>query len=55
MVSAAPDIATLSQDAGADDYIEKPFEIRQLLELINKYVNGEAKTHSDMAPSRTFK
>jgi DNA-binding response OmpR family regulator len=40
MISAAPDIGPLSQEAGADDYIEKPFEIKKLLALVNSYVNG---------------
>ena len=55
MVSAAPDIAALSKDAGADDYIEKPFEIKDLLALVNNYVNENAKTHSDDAPSQSFR
>jgi DNA-binding response OmpR family regulator len=45
MVSAAPDIAVLSKEAGADDYIEKPFEIKELLALVNRYVNGKADNH----------
>ena len=52
MVSAAPDIAALSKDAGADDYVEKPFEIKELLDLVNHYVNGNTKTRLDNASSQ---
>ena len=33
MISASPDIASLSKEAMADDYLEKPFELAHLLEL----------------------
>ena len=39
MISASPDIAKLSQEAGADAFIEKPFEVRDLLQLVNHYTN----------------
>ncbi len=39
MVSASPNISTLSIEAGADDYIEKPFEMAYLLEKV-KYLCG---------------
>jgi len=55
MVSASPEIADLSKDAGADDHIEKPFEIKDLLDLVNKYVNGNMKTRSDNASSKKFR
>ena len=38
MISALPDIGTLSKEAGADGYIEKPFEITFLMEVINRYI-----------------
>jgi DNA-binding response OmpR family regulator len=38
MISASDDIATLSKHAGADDFIEKPFEMKQLLTKIEKYI-----------------
>ena len=36
MVSATPDIAVLATKAGADDSIEKPFDLARLLEVIEK-------------------
>lgn len=38
MLSANPDIATLANDAGADDAISKPFSLKTLRETIAKYV-----------------
>ncbi len=38
MISAAPDIGLLAQKAGADDYIEKPFQISQLLKTVENYI-----------------
>jgi DNA-binding response OmpR family regulator len=34
MVSATPDLRILSANAGADDYIEKPFMTKQLLDKV---------------------
>ena len=44
MISASPDIGRSSREAGADAYIEKPFEITNLVDLVNSYVyrNEEA-------------
>lgn len=39
MISASPDIGRLSKEAGADNYIEKPFEISYLLKMIYQYTN----------------
>ena len=39
MISANPGIKALSAKAGADDAIEKPFEISYLLQMIRKYIN----------------
>lgn len=36
MISASPGIAIQSQQAGADDYVEKPFEREHLLRVIPK-------------------
>jgi DNA-binding response OmpR family regulator len=38
MISASPDIGRSSREAGADAYIEKPFEITNLVDLVNSYV-----------------
>jgi CheY-like chemotaxis protein len=39
IISASPDIAAQSKKAGADSYIEKPFEVSYLLKVVNHYVN----------------
>jgi CheY-like chemotaxis protein len=39
MVSASPDIAKLSREAGADAYIEKPFEVKDLLRMVGYYTS----------------
>ena len=38
MISASPDIGKLSQEAGADNFIEKPFNVKDLLSMINRYI-----------------
>jgi FixJ family two-component response regulator len=38
MVSANPGIGILSKKAGADDFIEKPFDIKHLLEMVKGYL-----------------
>ncbi len=37
MVSATKDIEIIARDAGADDFIAKPFQMEHLLELVAKY------------------
>ena len=37
MISASPDIGPLSKLAGADSYLEKPFDIKVLLDLVKTY------------------
>ena len=39
MVSAAPDIAVASVEAGANDFVEKPFELAYLLKVIERNIN----------------
>ena len=41
MISASPDIAAWSVKAGADDFIEKPFEMTHLLNMIEHYTNRD--------------
>lgn len=38
MVSAHPDAKKTSLDAGADEFLAKPFEIDHLLELVERYI-----------------
>jgi DNA-binding response OmpR family regulator len=38
MVSATPGLDLLSKQAGADDFIEKPFSMRNLLSIVAQYV-----------------
>jgi DNA-binding response OmpR family regulator len=38
MISASPDIGLLSLQAGADGYIEKPFEMSHLLKVIEQNI-----------------
>ena len=42
MMSAYPNAGELSKDSGADDFIEKPFQIETLLATIKKYITSEA-------------
>ena len=41
MVSASPYIKNTAIEAGADDFIEKPFKIQALLQLIERYIPVE--------------
>jgi len=43
MVSATPDIGIAATNAGADDFIEKPFELAYLLKVIERNINGIKK------------
>ena len=47
MVSASPDIGILAVKAGADDFIEKPFDLAHLLKVIERNIsnakNGKLK------------
>ena len=42
MMSAYPNAKELSEDFGADDFIEKPFQMETLLSTIKKYISSEA-------------
>ena len=44
MVSANPQINVLSENAGADDYIEKPFTIETLLSTIKQHLGQSSQT-----------
>jgi len=38
IVSASPGIEQLAKEAGADDFIEKPFQINELLTVVEKWI-----------------
>ena len=40
MVSASPDIGLLAVKAGADDFVEKPFDLAYLLEVIERNIKN---------------
>lgn len=42
MISATPEIGMLAKKAGAEDYLEKPFSIRALLDKINRFLKPAA-------------
>jgi len=39
MISAAKDLEQVAKDAGADDFIAKPFQMEHMLATVAKYVN----------------
>ena len=52
MVSASPDIGVSSAKAGADDFVEKPFDMNYLLLVIERNIgNGKKKSPSKRAMS----
>ena len=46
MVSASPDIGVSAIKAGADDFIEKPFELTYLLKVIERNINSTKNENS---------
>lgn len=38
IVSATPGIGKLAREAGADDFIEKPFQMKDLLNVVAKWI-----------------
>ncbi len=46
MVSASPDIGALALRAGADDFIEKPFELSYLLKVIERNISNSKNKRS---------
>lgn len=44
IVSGSPNIGILSKEAGADNYLEKPFDIACLLEIIQGLINKQRMT-----------
>ena len=39
LISAAPDIGSLSRDVRADGFVKKPFDITQLLNTVSYHIN----------------
>jgi CheY-like chemotaxis protein len=39
IISASPYTAGSAEEAGANEYVEKPFKTKDLLDLLNKYLN----------------
>lgn len=50
MVSASPDISTTAQKAGADDYIEKPFNIQSMLQKVESYISKSSRVETATNP-----
>lgn len=38
IVSATPGIGPMAKEAGADDFIEKPFRMKELLNVVKKWI-----------------
>lgn len=38
IVSATPGIGKMAEEAGADDFIEKPFQVKDLLNVVKKWI-----------------
>jgi DNA-binding response OmpR family regulator len=45
MISASPQIEELSKNAGADSFIEKPFAIKTLLNIVENFLPNPAAEH----------
>lgn len=41
MLSASPYIQRLALEAGANDFLEKPFKLKELMQLVEKYAGRE--------------
>jgi len=54
MVSAAPDIDILSKQAGADAFIEKPFDMGELLKLISGCIESPARCRDSGVVRKDF-
>lgn len=50
MVSASPDIAAVAVKAGADDFVEKPFDMKYLLQVIDRNIS---RTKTRRSSTRT--
>jgi DNA-binding response OmpR family regulator len=43
ITSASPNVAKLAQLAGADEFVEKPFNTKELLNLVEGYMRGNGR------------
>lgn len=50
LISANHDIAQAATESGADGYVAKPFNIKQLLDIIKHHLNGATKGDDATAP-----
>ncbi|RZM07691.1 MAG: response regulator [Pedobacter sp.] len=41
--SASPHVSKIALNAGADDFLEKPFKSASLLEMVNKHLHNSAR------------
>jgi DNA-binding response OmpR family regulator len=53
MVSASPDIGAMAVKAGADDFVEKPFELSYLLKVIERNIS-RAKNEKQIRTVRSL-
>jgi DNA-binding response OmpR family regulator len=53
MVSASPDIGVTAITAGADDFVEKPFDLKYLLKVIEHNI-GRAKNEKVLSSVRNL-
>ena len=44
MISASPDLENSAKEAGADDFLEKPFDMDDLLGKIDLHLNSSSET-----------
>ena len=49
MISATKDIEAIAKDCGADDFVSKPFQMKHLLAIVDKYVNQFSAVPSSTA------
>ena len=46
ITSASPYVAGFATEAGADDFIEKPFNLSDLIEKVNSVINGQVNINT---------
>jgi CheY-like chemotaxis protein len=46
MISASRNFGQQASKAGANDHLEKPFQMRELLDLVSKYTSHKLKQYS---------